>query len=562
MPPSPAEFFAEVARLWSPASGVAALILGGGGLVALVSQPADSETRSVLMDTVLAIERLEAELVAEISRVPEDLFAEFIAESERTSRAERLDDSLAAALRKLANLPERFRAELAMLVGDHVAATQQRVRRLRSDLVEIQDLRKRMFGTMNDLVRTTDFEHDLYAAVVEVVAAVHGQVQEEVLPTGEDVAVGVARVLSAAANSTQGTLALASEFATHAAALAERRAAVQGNLEEILASAQERRRDIHRLVDELRAEWDASEPPAWVALALALTLVAVGMWTALATVRYRDAERAPAGRSLDPTETIVSRISAARISAAAHEIMRHASSLRQIPQYSGGSGTSGANTVRSIRVLDAAIEQTARSLGRFLDAAASTRSGEAVASTRSGKAVALAQCVTSAVSAARRAAGRDVAFEVSADNARVLSSSDDVRLILGNVLANAVEAADAKTRTSRVRVLIEVDSDHAEATVVVTDNGPGMTKGVQDHAFDLFFTTKANRPGAGLAVARQLATRWGGSMSISQSGGSGATVRILLPLATDEDRKAKIRRSLTNGVLRLWRDRLPTHGTA
>ena len=547
MPQGLAKFLAEVAQRYPHASDIAALVLSGAALVGLVAQSAvlaGFDTRSALMDTALAIERLETELVAEIDRLEGDPFAEFIAENELLSATERLEDSLAAALGKLTNLPERFRGKLAVLVGDHFTALRQRVQQLRSDLVEIWDLRTRMFGAMDELVRAPGVEQDLYAAVVEVVALVHGHAQDEVLPTAENVGVAVARVREAAANLAPETAALASEFAVHVAALAKQRVAVQGRFEAIDTAAQQGRQNVHRLVGELQAEWwDAAETPTWVVLALtlALLLFAVGKWTA-STDRHRDMRNSPpAGTRSDPSATIVSGITAARVSGAAGEIRHCVSSLRMIPQYASGVGTSGAKAISAVHTLGLAIERTAADLGRFAATAMPAPTG---------KAVGLAPCVASAVATARKSAGGDVAFEVSAGNARVLSSSDDVRLMLGNVLANAAEADDGKTRTSLVRVSIKVDSEHAEAAVLVTDNGPGMTKRVQNRAFDLFFTTKANHLGVGLAVARQLATNWGGSTSISNPEGSGTTIRISLPLATDHDAKAEVRQARANLVLR------------
>ena len=559
MPSGPLQVLADVARRWSLASGVVALVLGGAAVVGLVFQSAtlaDSDTRNALMDTVLGIERLEAELTAEVDRVRGDSFAEFIAERELLSGAKRLEASLAAAAGRLTSLPERFRGELAVLVGDHFAALRERLRRLRLDLVDIWDLRKTMFRAMDDLVRAPDIEYDLYAAVVETVALVHGHAQEEVLPTAENIAVGLERVRNTAANLAPGTVALASEFATHVETLAERRVAVQGKLEEIDTSAQERRQDVHRLVDELQAEWwEAAKPPAWIVLVLTLALLlsAVGTWTAL-TGRYRDTRNSPpTDTRFDATAAIVSRVSAERVSAAAREIRQQVSSLRLIPQYSSGAGTSGAKAVQSFQALGSSIERTAAGLARLAVTAMPARPGEVVG---------LAQSVARMISRARKEAGGDVGFEVSTCDARVWSSSDDVGLMLGNVLANAAEAHDGGTRTSLVRVSIEVDSDRAEAAVVVTDNGPGMTKRVQDRAFDLYFTTKPSRLGAGLTVTRQVAANWGGSASISQSGGSGATIRISLPLATDDDPQAEIRslispvrslaRALANRVLRAW----------
>lgn len=72
--------------------------------------------------------------------------------------------------------------------------------------------------------------------------------------------------------------------------------------------------------------------------------------------------------------------------------------------------------------------------------------------------------------------------------------------------------------------------------VVVSDQGPGMTAEEQKHAFDRFYrgknATKANPSGhgLGLALARDIVTRHGGSLSLKSKPGYGATFTVCLPL--------------------------------
>jgi len=49
--------------------------------------------------------------------------------------------------------------------------------------------------------------------------------------------------------------------------------------------------------------------------------------------------------------------------------------------------------------------------------------------------------------------------------------------------------------------------------------------------FDLFYTTKAAGTGVGLAMARRLVERQGGTIAVESAPGAGATFRIRLPLA-------------------------------
>jgi len=73
------------------------------------------------------------------------------------------------------------------------------------------------------------------------------------------------------------------------------------------------------------------------------------------------------------------------------------------------------------------------------------------------------------------------------------------------------------------------------ASIEVTDNGGGMAPEVAAKAFEPFFTTKDAGRGAGLGLAMVygIATRAGGSASISTVAGVGTTITVLLPLSAE-----------------------------
>jgi len=69
-------------------------------------------------------------------------------------------------------------------------------------------------------------------------------------------------------------------------------------------------------------------------------------------------------------------------------------------------------------------------------------------------------------------------------------------------------------------------------SIVVRDNGPGIPVDLQGRIFELFFTTKQERGGAGLglAVSHQIVQAWGGRIDFESVPGSHSEFRVELPL--------------------------------
>jgi signal transduction histidine kinase len=67
------------------------------------------------------------------------------------------------------------------------------------------------------------------------------------------------------------------------------------------------------------------------------------------------------------------------------------------------------------------------------------------------------------------------------------------------------------------------------AEVVVQDDGAGMSRDVQERAFEPFFTTRSGGSGLGLSQVVGFVQQSAGEVRIESREGHGTTVRLLFP---------------------------------
>ena len=105
-----------------------------------------------------------------------------------------------------------------------------------------------------------------------------------------------------------------------------------------------------------------------------------------------------------------------------------------------------------------------------------------------------------------------------------------------NLAANARDAMPqgGTLIISTTRCAGEADRAGDAIAVAVSDDGTGMPEEVRQRALEPFFTTKGPGRGTGLGLASVygFATQAGGSVIIQSNVGSGTTVRIILPSAS------------------------------
>jgi two-component system, OmpR family, sensor kinase len=106
--------------------------------------------------------------------------------------------------------------------------------------------------------------------------------------------------------------------------------------------------------------------------------------------------------------------------------------------------------------------------------------------------------------------------EASCDRERVVQI---IRILLDNALRHTPEGTP---------VTVSADRQNGAAEVTVADSGPGLSDGSRAHVFERFYTGDAARgAGLGLAIARELAERMDGHISLASRRGSTAfTLRL------------------------------------
>lgn len=115
----------------------------------------------------------------------------------------------------------------------------------------------------------------------------------------------------------------------------------------------------------------------------------------------------------------------------------------------------------------------------------------------------------------------DVTVNVSTDNLELLADREMLEQMLINLLKNAEQAVQ-DVENGSVTMSAKLNK-RGRIVIEVSDNGPGISKELAEKIFVPFYTTKRDGSGVGLALTRQVMIAHGGSVSLSQTDGGGAT---------------------------------------
>ncbi len=134
-----------------------------------------------------------------------------------------------------------------------------------------------------------------------------------------------------------------------------------------------------------------------------------------------------------------------------------------------------------------------------------------------------------------------VAFGLSLDPKAATLEADPgrIRQLLNNLLTNSLEALDGRENPV---IMIETRRAGDQVALTVIDNGPGFQDGLLEQAFDPYVTSKPKGTGLGLAIVRRIVEEHGGQVEVDNAPQGGARVRIQLPAAARESRRAEARR--------------------
>ncbi len=114
---------------------------------------------------------------------------------------------------------------------------------------------------------------------------------------------------------------------------------------------------------------------------------------------------------------------------------------------------------------------------------------------------------------------------------------DQLRQVLVNVIANAIDASPEKSPVSITtavtgvgQTVVKEMAPGRNARVTIADRGKGIEQAVLDRIFEPFFSTKKRGTGLGLAIVKQIVEQHGGTVTVESKLGEGTSFVIELPL--------------------------------
>ncbi len=105
------------------------------------------------------------------------------------------------------------------------------------------------------------------------------------------------------------------------------------------------------------------------------------------------------------------------------------------------------------------------------------------------------------------------------------------RQALLNLIINARQAMEGRGHGT-ITIMTQRQGD--QALVEVLDDGPGMTADTLQQCLQVYYTTKKEGSGLGLATVRRIVEAHEGHLEVESSPGNGTRMRLFFPLKTTE----------------------------
>jgi two-component system sensor kinase FixL len=126
-------------------------------------------------------------------------------------------------------------------------------------------------------------------------------------------------------------------------------------------------------------------------------------------------------------------------------------------------------------------------------------------------------------------------FDLNPEADLVLADRVQIQQVLVNLFRNALEAMAQSQRRELIVTNRRVNDELIE--IAVSDTGTGFHDEVMPNLFKTFFTTKDTGMGVGLSISRSIIEAHGGRMWAENNASGGATFRLTLPAAPQDDRE-------------------------
>ncbi len=126
--------------------------------------------------------------------------------------------------------------------------------------------------------------------------------------------------------------------------------------------------------------------------------------------------------------------------------------------------------------------------------------------------------------------GPEIDFKVIMENnAKFVTDKKRLSIILNNIISNAYKYSDGAKDNCFINVIFNCDAD--KATIIVKDNGIGISTEDKDKIFDMFYrsTSRSTGSGLGLYIVKEAVEKLNGSYSVESDLGVGTEIRLEIP---------------------------------
>ena len=130
--------------------------------------------------------------------------------------------------------------------------------------------------------------------------------------------------------------------------------------------------------------------------------------------------------------------------------------------------------------------------------------------------------------------GINIHLQKNSDTFPVKADLTHLQQLLYNLFNNAADSTTGRSQRN-IKVSISADSGKSNFTVVIEDNGCGMSHDQLENAFSKRFTSKEHGHGFGLMVCKRIIENHMGSLKVESTADIGTSIAITFPLAVIEE---------------------------
>jgi signal transduction histidine kinase len=126
-----------------------------------------------------------------------------------------------------------------------------------------------------------------------------------------------------------------------------------------------------------------------------------------------------------------------------------------------------------------------------------------------------------------------IVYSPSHPDIEIVADEHQIKQVLVNLIKNAIEAIEVRHEKTRLgKIHIYTNSDSQNATVVIEDNGMGISDENLSNLFTPFHTTKQKGTGVGLSVCQRIMEEHEGIILVESTQGVGTSFQLVFKTAS------------------------------